>query len=114
MPLSKIKVIEMGQYVVGPFAATVLADWGAEVIKIESPEGGDPSRSMMSSGVLDKMDLNPLLVLGNHSKRSICLDMKKDEGCQIAHKLIMQTDVFISNMRAKVLEKREVDKNPIM
>jgi len=109
MPLSKIKVVEMGQYVVGPFAATVLADWGAEVIKIESPEGGDPARSLMSSGVLEKMDINPLLALGNHNKRSICLDMKKDQGRKIAHELVRRADVFISNMRARVLEKLNMD-----
>lgn len=109
MPLSGLKVVGMTQHVVGPVAAAVLSDWGAEVIKIERPEGGDPVRELMSFGILEKMDINPFLELGNHNKRSICLDLKQEEGREVAHKLVKQADVFISNMRAKALRKLDMD-----
>lgn len=109
MPLSGIRVVEMSQMVLGPVTGSILSEWGAEVIKIENPEGGDISRGIMSSGSIEKMDINPFLELCNHNKRGMCLDLKKEESTKIAHKLISKTDVFISNMLPKTLKKVHMD-----
>ena len=109
MPLSGIKVVEMTQMVLGPVAGSVLSEWGADVIKIENPAGGDMARGIMSIGATEKMDINPFFELCNHNKRGICLDLKQEEGREIAHKLVKQADVFISNMLPKTLRKMCMD-----
>ena len=80
-PLSGIKVVEMGVFVAGPAAAAVLGDWGAEVVKIENPAGGDPIRALVSLGLaLIEPDVNPALELENRNKRSVAIDVTKPVG----------------------------------
>jgi crotonobetainyl-CoA:carnitine CoA-transferase CaiB-like acyl-CoA transferase len=105
-PLAGIKVVEMGVWVAGPSCAGILADWGASVTKIESPEG-DPFRGLFASLGPDMP--NPPFELDNRGKRSICLDLQNDEGLAIALQLIAEADVFVSNMRPRVLEKFGLD-----
>jgi formyl-CoA transferase len=84
--LSGFKVLDLGQYIAGPYAAMLLAEQGAEVIKVERPEG-DPSRS------------DPGFLVWNRSKKCIRLDLKKDKGRQIAIELAKDADVIIENFR---------------
>ena len=97
-PLAGIKVVEMGVWVAGPAAGGILADWGADVVKIEPPGIGDPARlfQYMLGGDLP---YNPVFENDNRSKRSIVADLRKPEGLDIALDLIRNADVFVSNIR---------------
>jgi crotonobetainyl-CoA:carnitine CoA-transferase CaiB-like acyl-CoA transferase len=101
-----IRVVELGVWVAGPSAAGVLADWGADVIKIEPPEG-DPFRGLFA-GLLG-IAANPPFELDNRGKRSVVLDLNKGEGRAVAAELLDRADVFISNMRPRVLGKYGLD-----
>ena len=98
-PLDGIRVIEIGQLLAGPFAGCMLAYFGAEVIKIEPPEG-DPIRGWR---VLENGTSHWWRSLGRN-KKSITLDLKKSEGQQIARQLIDSADVVIENFRPGVME----------
>jgi crotonobetainyl-CoA:carnitine CoA-transferase CaiB-like acyl-CoA transferase len=101
-PLEGVKVVEMGVWVAGPSCAAILADWGATVTKIEPPEG-DPFRGLFAS-LLD-INMNPPFELDNRGKRSIALNLDNAQARAIAHQLVDEADVFVSNMRPRVLEK---------
>ncbi len=107
-PVEGIKVVEMGVWVAGPAAGGVLADWGAEVIKIEPPGLGDPARSF-SKMLGGDLPFNPPFEMDNRSKRSIVLDLSSEEGLAIAFELIAEADVFISNMRPSAMERLGLD-----
>ena len=102
-PLEGIKVVEMGLWVAGPSAACMLGDWGARVIKLEPPTG-DPFRGLFASLMGPPASLNPPFELDNRGKRSIALDLEHDEARQIALSLIGEADVFVTNMRPRVLQ----------
>jgi formyl-CoA transferase len=100
-PLAGIKVLELGTLIAGPFCARMLAEFGAEVIKIESPDGGDPIRQWR---VLK--DGNSLWwSVQSRNKKSITLNMKDERGQEIARKLALDADIVIENYRPGVLEK---------
>jgi crotonobetainyl-CoA:carnitine CoA-transferase CaiB-like acyl-CoA transferase len=101
-PLAGVKVVEMGVWVAGPSCGAILADWGAEVTKIEPPEG-DPFRGLFAN--LLSIPANPPFELDNRGKRSIALNLENEEARALAHKLVDEADVFVSNMRPRVLEK---------
>ncbi|MBK7949010.1 MAG: CoA transferase [Deltaproteobacteria bacterium] len=107
-PLAGIKVVEMGVWVAGPAAGCILADWGADVVKIEPPGIGDPARLFryMLGGDLP---FNPVFENDNRSKRSLVADLRKDEGLQIALDLIRGADVFLSNIRPAGLARLGLD-----
>lgn len=99
--LSGIKVLELGQLIAGPFASKTLADFGAEVIKVESPGVGDPLRKwrMLHEGTSVWWQAQ------SRNKQSICLDLRVKEGQVIARKLALEADVVIENFRPGTLEK---------
>ncbi|MEX1102832.1 MAG: CoA transferase, partial [Dehalococcoidia bacterium] len=101
-PLEGVKVVEMGVWVAGPSCAGILADWGADVVKIEPPEG-DPFRGLFA-GLLN-IPTNPPFEQDNRGKRSIALNLEREDGRAVARHLIDNADVFVSNMRPRVLEK---------
>ncbi len=106
-PLSGVRVIELGVWIAGPAAGGVMADWGADVIKIEPPEG-DPSRHFQA--ILGAaLPTNPVFELDNRSKRSIMLDLRTDEGKANALDLIATADVFLTNIRSGGLERLGLD-----
>ena len=94
--------MELGVWVAGPSAAAILADWGADVVKIEPPEG-DPFRGLFAG--LIELEGNPPFELDNRGKRSIALDLETPAGKEVAWKLIERADVFISNLRPRALAK---------
>ena len=98
--LAGIKVIEAASYVTGPFASQLLADMGANVIKIEEPKRGDPFRGW------GERNYAATFCSLNRNKKSITLDFRTDEGRDIAFKLIAGADVFIQNFRPGVLDRR--------
>src|SRR3989454_780215 len=102
-PLAGVKVLELGIWVAVPSAAVVLADWGADVIKIEAPEG-DPLRGLAATGLVPfQPEVNPAFQLDNRGKRSIVLDLRRAEGRAAAHALVSRVDVFLSNLRPQKL-----------
>lgn len=87
LALSGIKVIEFTHMVMGPAAGVILADLGAEVIKIE-PLGGDNTRRLKGSG-------SGYFSMYNRNKSSVCLDIKSPEGNKVAHELVQQADILL-------------------
>ncbi|KGM31875.1 CaiB/BaiF CoA transferase family protein [Inquilinus limosus] len=102
-PLSGIRVIDFSQVMLGPSATQVLADYGADVIKIERPGAGDLSRS----SIPDDPDgpNNPVFRSLNRNKRSIALDLRGDEGKQVVYELVRGADIVVNNFRAGVMER---------
>ena len=107
-PMAGIKVVEMGVWVAGPAAGGILADWGADVVKIEPPGIGDPARLFryMLGGDLP---FNPVFENDNRSKRSVAVDLRQPEGLKIALDLIREADVFLSNIRPAGLARLGLD-----
>ncbi|WP_371816370.1 CaiB/BaiF CoA transferase family protein [Roseateles sp. DAIF2] len=99
--LAGLRVIEMGQLIAGPFAGKTLGDFGAEVIKIEAPSGGDPLRSWR---MLDAGGTSVWWQVQSRNKRSLALDLREAEGQAIARRLIAEADVLIENFRPGTLE----------
>ncbi|HKV31220.1 MAG TPA: CoA transferase [Candidatus Dormibacteraeota bacterium] len=94
-PLTGIRVLEVGNYMAGPFCGMQLADLGAEVIKVEPPEGGDQVRTM--APLLDGE--GSAFVRLNRNKRSIALNLKSAEGKEVFRKLVSTADVVVENLR---------------
>ncbi len=105
--LEGVRVVEMGVWVAGPSAAAILADWGADVIKLEPP-GGDPFRGLFASALGAAIPVNPPFEIDNRGKRSVCLDLATDAGRELAHQLVARADVFVSNMRPRVLDQYDL------
>ncbi len=100
LPLAGVKVVELGQLLAGPFAGTLLAYFGAEVIKVEPP-GGDPIRGWRT---LDDTGTSFWWRSLGRNKRSLTLDLKSDAGRELAARLIDDSDVLIENFRPGTLE----------
>lgn len=98
--LAGVKVVEAASYVTGPFASQLLADMGAEVVKIEEPRRGDPFRGW------GERNYAATFCSLNRNKRSVSLDLRADEGRNIAFKLASRADVLIQNFRPGVMAKR--------
>jgi crotonobetainyl-CoA:carnitine CoA-transferase CaiB-like acyl-CoA transferase len=107
-PLEGTKVVELGLWVAAPSAAAMLGDWGAEVTKIEPPNG-DPFRGLFGSALGATIDVNPPFELDNRGKRSVVLQLDSEEGREIAYRLIADADVFVTNMRPKALDQHGLD-----
>lgn len=96
--LEDIKAVELAEWGFVPSAAAVLADWGADVVKIEHPQRGDPMRGLMAGGLIAKTgDFNYMVEQMNRGKRSIGLDLGQDAGREVFLKLIAGADVFITS-----------------
>ena len=100
-PLKGIRVLEMGQLIAGPFAGQILAAFGAEVVKIEPPVRGDPLRTWRK---LDEEGVSYWWRSIGRNKKSLTLDLSSDQGCQIARRLILESDVVLENFRPGRME----------
>jgi len=98
--LAGLRVVEMGQLIAGPFAAKTLGDFGAEIVKIEPPAGGDPLRGwrLLQEGTSVWWQVQ------SRNKRSLALDLRRPEGQAIARRLVARADVLIENFRPGTLE----------
>ena len=105
-PLSGVKVVDLTTVVVGPICTRTLADYGAEVIKVEAP-GGDLLRTMAQGS--RNPGMSGKFINFNRNKRSIVLDIKKPEGLAALHRLIEKADVFVSNVRPEALARAGLD-----
>ena len=98
--LAGVRVVEMGQLIAGPFCGKTLGEFGADVIKIEAPETGDPLRNWR----LIKEGTSVWWQVQSRNKRSVALDLRQKEGQAIARQLIAEADVLIENFRPGTLE----------
>ncbi|MCH8063842.1 MAG: CoA transferase [Chloroflexi bacterium] len=101
-PLEGISVVDFSQILAGPFCTMLLADMGAEVIKVERPNGGDDTRRFGPPFINGE---GAAFLTLNRNKRSIVLDMKNEQGVEIAKKLVAEADVLVQNFRPGVLER---------
>ena len=106
-PLDGVRVLEWGIFHAGPGATAILADLGAEVIKIEQPGLGDPIRMLSRFGKANvSLNGRSLFYEGaNRHKKDITLDLKTEKGREIAYRLAAKCDVFVTNVRQKAVEK---------
>lgn len=105
--LRGLRVIELATYIAAPGAAGIMADWGADVIKIESPEG-DPMRRFFDTIASDQ-DANPVFELDNRGKRSVVLDIRSPGGSAAAKALVREADIFLTNVRPAALARAGLD-----
>ncbi len=100
-PLAGIKVLDLSTMISGPLAGMILADQGADVIKIESPGMGDMMRHIGTQ----KNGMTGIYALHNRGKKSLVVDLKHDDGKAVLHKLIEESDVLIQNFRPGAMER---------
>jgi crotonobetainyl-CoA:carnitine CoA-transferase CaiB-like acyl-CoA transferase len=106
-PLEGVRVVELGVWVAGPAAGGILADWGADVVKIEPP-AGDPARTFgRMLGIEDGS--SPPFEMDNRGKRSIVLDVTTEDGRSRARQLLSGADVFLTNVRPSALARVGLD-----
>ena len=100
-PLSNLRVIELGTLIAAPFASRLLAEFGADVIKVEPPQGGDPLRTWRKM----HKDTSIWWYLQSRNKRSIAIDLRQSEGQEVVRRLVKDADVVIENFRPGTLER---------
>ena len=105
--LKGLKVVEFASYIAAPGAAGILADWGADVIKVERPEG-DPMRHVFADTTANIVG-NPTFALDNRGKRAVVLDISKPAGRDALARLAAEADVFLTNVRPAALKRARLD-----
>ncbi len=102
-PLEGLRVVEMGQLIAGPFCGQIMADFGADVVKIEEPISGDPMRQwgIVTEGASDSIWWAVIA----RNKKSVALDLRTEEGQTVAKRLIAEADILIENFRPGTLER---------
>ena len=103
--LAGLRVIDCGTYIAGPASTTVMSDFGADVIKIERPEGGDLWRLWWVTPGTARCDVNYSWLLTSRNKRSLALDLARPEGREVLLRLVETADVFCTNYQASLLAK---------
>ena len=109
LPMQGIRILDVCDHTFVPAASAVLADWGADVIKIEHAQRGDAARGLGSSGALDLTGgVHAILEHANRGKRSLGLDLQTDEGIAVLHRLIAISDVFLTNKPPNVRRRLRI------
>ena len=103
-PLEGVKIVDMTSVLMGPYATQMLGDYGADVIKVESPDG-DVTRQI---GPTRHPGMGPVFLNTNRSKRSVCLDLKKPAGREAVLRLIAQADVLVYNVRPQAMARLQL------
>ncbi len=114
--LSGLRVIEMASFIFGPAAATIMSDFGAEVIKVEPPVTGDPYRYLYQLPPMPVAAMNYCWLLEARNKKSVALDLKQEAGREVLLKLVRTADVFVTNYQPSVLRAlrlSEADLRPL-
>lgn len=100
-----VRVVELAQWVFVPVAGALLADWGADVIRVERLDG-DPYRGLATQGIgTDRGGVNLSMALANRGKRSIALDLRSADGIDVLHELLASADVLLTSLRPGALER---------
>jgi crotonobetainyl-CoA:carnitine CoA-transferase CaiB-like acyl-CoA transferase len=111
-PLAGVRVVELGAWVAAPAAGGIMADWGADVIKVE-PAAGDPQRAVFGSVGLDGSMPVPPFEVDNRGKRSVVLDLRDFDHHAAFDRLLSTADVLVTNMRPGALERLELDPDTV-
>ena len=106
---SGVRIIELAQFVFVPGASVVLADQGAEVIKIETPGAGDPYRTLKVGDGREMGTTNLAMEQNNRGKKSVALNLKTDEGREALLRLVETADVFLTSLRPRALRALRLD-----
>ncbi|KAK7064955.1 CoA-transferase family III domain-containing protein [Favolaschia claudopus] len=106
LPLAGIRVLELGQLIAGPFAGQLLGQFGAEIIKVESPNKGDPLRVWRE---IDVDGCSPWFRSIGRNKKSVAIDLHTPEGRELVRKLALRSDVLLENFKPGTLEKWSLD-----
>ena len=101
-PLAGVRVVEIGRFVTGPYCAQLLADLGADVLKVEDPDGGDPFR-MWNRGAAG--GYGPPFLAFNRNKRSISIDLKVPEGRDVLLRMVQHADALVENFAHGAMER---------
>ena len=104
-PLSGIRVVDFTRVIAGPICTQILSDMGAEIIKIENPDGGDDTRKGAGPRAGGPTGESHFFMTFNRGKKSVALDFTKPDGQTVVHKLLEKADVVIQNFRPGVLKK---------
>lgn len=113
-PLDGVRVLEVASYVFVPAAGAILADWGADVVKVEHPGAGDPSRNTAAWGVpADVNGIAHIFELNNRGKRAIGLDIATPEGREVLMQLVDGIDVFLTNLLSGARQKLGIEPDDI-
>jgi crotonobetainyl-CoA:carnitine CoA-transferase CaiB-like acyl-CoA transferase len=109
-PLDGVRVLEVASHVFVPMSGAVLAEWGADVIKVEHPETGDPYRGLVTAG-LHKVyaGVDVQFQAANRGKRSVGIDLKHPDGRRVLTSLLGAADVFVTNLRARAVQRLHLD-----
>ena len=102
-PLAGVRVLDFTRHLAGPYATTIMGDFGADVVKIESVPDGDPARSIRMPG--EPLDIDgQAFIAYNHGKRSIAIDLRSEEGMALVRRMVETADVVIENYRPGVAD----------
>jgi crotonobetainyl-CoA:carnitine CoA-transferase CaiB-like acyl-CoA transferase len=108
--LAGVRVVEVATHVFVPMAGALLAEWGAEVIKVEHPGTGDPYRGLVESGLHPLIDgVDPYFQSANRSKRSVGIDLSVPEGRAVLGRLLAEADVFTTSLRPAARTRLRID-----
>jgi crotonobetainyl-CoA:carnitine CoA-transferase CaiB-like acyl-CoA transferase len=114
-PLEGVRVVELASYVFVPAAAAILADWGADVVKVEHPRFGDPARHTAAWGVPNEVNgVSHLWEAVNRGKRTVSLDIAGEEGRELLMRLVDGSDVFLTNFLPAVRRKLRIEPDDVM
>ncbi len=107
--LAGVRVVEVASWMFVPSACAILAEWGADVIKVEDPERGDPQRGLISSLLAPKDGVNYLMEIPNRGKRSVGVNIKTPQGRAVLSRLLESADVFVTNHLPQVRQRLGID-----
>ena len=107
--LAGIRVVEVASWTFVPSSGAILAEWGADVIKIEEPERGDPQRGLITSGIIPEGGANFMYEVPNRGKRSVGLDISTQDGRELLYRLVETADVFVTSHLPDVRQRLGID-----
>jgi len=107
--LAGVRVLEVAQWWFVPSAGAVLADWGAEVIKVEHPKTGDPQRGLVTSGLVPKGGFNFMWEQPNRGKKSVGIDIATEAGRDLLYRLASKSDVFLTSFLPEARRRLRID-----
>jgi len=108
LPFEGLKVIDCASFIAAPAAATILADFGADVVKVEPPEG-DPYRELFRAQGFGPSGRNFGWELDSRNKRSLAVDLKRPEGREVLERLVRSADVFLTNLPLSARRRLRID-----
>jgi crotonobetainyl-CoA:carnitine CoA-transferase CaiB-like acyl-CoA transferase len=108
-PMQGVRVVEVAAWTFVPAAGAVLAEWGADVIKIEHPRAGDPQRGLAAGGLVPGSNVNFMIEIPNRGKRSVGIDLATEEGRALLYELVADADVFLTNFLPEARRRLCID-----